>query len=65
MLDVLEHIPKKSENKFLSNICNSLEKTGTLIVGIPSLEFQKFSNKDNGHKIVGENLKKFFEKIFL
>ena len=66
MLDVLEHIPNKSENKFLSNICNSLEKTGTLIVGIPSLEFQKFSNKDNGHINckTGENLKKFLKKYF-
>ena len=42
-LDVLEHIPKNKEKKFIKNILHSLDKNGVLIVGIPSLEFQKYS----------------------
>ena len=66
MLDVLEHISKKKENSFISNILNSLEKTGTLIVGIPSIEFQKFSSDRKGHINckTGDDLKKLFKKYF-
>ncbi len=39
-LDVIEHIPKKEERKFIENIVKSLSKTGVLIVGTPSIESQ-------------------------
>jgi 2-polyprenyl-3-methyl-5-hydroxy-6-metoxy-1,4-benzoquinol methylase len=50
-LDVLEHIPKKKENIFIKNINHSLKKNGILIIGAPSLEFQKYSRpkKISGH----------------
>ena len=44
-LDVLEHIPKKNEEKFISNIAKSLDKNGVLIVGVPSMESQKYRTK--------------------
>jgi len=44
-LDVLEHIQKKDEKKFIKNICNSLKKTGTLIIGMPTLESQIYASK--------------------
>ncbi len=43
-LDVLEHIPKKEERKFIENIVKSLSKTGTLIIGMPSLESQSYAS---------------------
>jgi 2-polyprenyl-3-methyl-5-hydroxy-6-metoxy-1,4-benzoquinol methylase len=39
-LDVLEHIPKKSEDIFLTNFCLSLKDNGCAVIGMPSLESQ-------------------------
>ena len=67
-LDVFEHINKSKEKKFLSNIKKSLKKNGTLIVGMPSLESQKYASK--GSKLGHVNcknkkeLKKFLENYF-
>ena len=44
MLDVIEHIDKKKEHKFIINILNSLKKNGTLIIGCPSIESQKYAS---------------------
>lgn len=65
-LDVFEHIAKKNENIFISNIARSLKKNGCIIVGAPSLEFQKYSNRNKGHINckTGKDIKKFFEKFF-
>tara|TARA_B100000902_G_C27283913_1_gene903351 strand:- start:1200 stop:1883 length:684 start_codon:yes stop_codon:yes gene_type:complete len=69
LLDVLEHISKNNENKFIKNIIYSLERSGILIIGIPSLEFQKYSRnkKISGHINckTGKDLKKFLEKFFV
>ena len=43
-LDVLEHIHKTQEHKFLTNICKSLKLTGTTIIGMPSLESQTYAS---------------------
>lgn len=70
MLDVLEHInPGKDENKALKNICKSLKKDGSLIVGMPSLESQKYASKKtikSGHVNckTKKNLKLFLENYF-
>tara|TARA_B100001057_G_C22621741_1_gene860822 strand:+ start:162 stop:836 length:675 start_codon:yes stop_codon:yes gene_type:complete len=45
LLDVLEHINKQKEKKFLKNILSSLKKYGTLIVGMPSIESQKYASR--------------------
>jgi hypothetical protein len=44
-LDVIEHIEKKNENKFITNILHSLKKNGSLILGCPSIESQKYASK--------------------
>lgn len=68
LLDVLEHINKKKEFKFIKNIISSLKDHGIMIVGIPSLEFQKYSRpkKISGHVNCksGSDLKIFLEKFF-
>jgi SAM-dependent methyltransferase len=43
-LDVLEHIPLASEDRFLRNILASLEPNGILILGIPSIESQPYAS---------------------
>ncbi len=50
-LDVLEHINPKYTSKYFSNIKKSLLDDGIFIVGMPSLESQKFASKESleGH----------------
>ena len=67
-LDVLEHIEKKHEKKFIKNICDSLETNGTLIIGMPSLESQVYASKwsKEGHVNckTKKELKKFLNMYF-
>jgi len=43
-LDVLEHVPPEQESVFLRNVCASLHPDGVFIVGMPSLESQRFAS---------------------
>ena len=67
-LDVLEHIPKKLENKFVNNIKHSIKKDGVFIAGMPSLEFQKYASPQSkeGHVNCksGDDFNKFMKKHF-
>ena len=65
-LDVLEHIEPKAESTFMKNILKSLTLDGVVIIGMPSLESQKFSGKDNGHVNckTGKDFRKFMEVYF-
>jgi len=67
-LDVLEHINKKHEDIFLKNIVDSLMHNGTLIIGMPSLESQKYASPQSkeGHINCksGNDLKNLLEKYF-
>jgi len=67
-LDVLEHIEKNNENKFLENICASLGAHGSLIIGIPSLESQAHASAGSkaGHVNckTGDELRDFLQRYF-
>jgi SAM-dependent methyltransferase len=72
-LDVLEHIQKYDEEKFLHNCLHGLEDHGVCIVGMPSLESQPYASE--GAKIGHVNCKeqfglkvlmeKFFGNVFM
>lgn len=72
-LDVLEHINKNNEDKFMRNICASLAKNGVCIIGMPSLESQLYASEISklGHVNckTGFELKSFlsnyFEHVFI
>jgi 2-polyprenyl-3-methyl-5-hydroxy-6-metoxy-1,4-benzoquinol methylase len=68
LLDVLEHISPNIEKKFIKNIVKSLDKNGMLILGLPSLEFQKYSRPTSisGHINckTAVQLKTLMEKFF-
>jgi 2-polyprenyl-3-methyl-5-hydroxy-6-metoxy-1,4-benzoquinol methylase len=72
-LDVLEHIPKNLESRFINNIARSLKKNGDLIVGMPSLKSQVYASKlsKQGHVNCkdGDELKDlmslYFSKVFI
>ena len=71
LLDVLEHIHPSDEIVFLSNIRDSIIKYGKVIVGMPSLESQKYASpaSKEGHincqsKIdFANNLRKIFPSV--
>ena len=67
-LDVFEHIKKKKSKKFILNCKKSLKKTGCLIIGIPSLESQKYASKmsKEGHVncLSGDEFKRLMKKHF-
>ena len=68
MLDVFEHIDPDSEDIFVLNILKSLSSDGVLIVGIPSLESQKYASEASklGHVNCknADNLRKYFKRHF-
>lgn len=73
-LDVLEHIPKDLEDKFMKNLLLSINnQNGVAIIGMPSLESQIYASKESkeGHINCknGNELKSFlgryFENVFL
>ena len=67
-LDVLEHISKKKEDIFIKNIKNSLKDNGSLIIGMPSIESQKYASKLAKKEHINckskSELKKFLKKHF-
>jgi 2-polyprenyl-3-methyl-5-hydroxy-6-metoxy-1,4-benzoquinol methylase len=50
-LDVLEHINPNDEKSFITNIIKSLNNNGVVILGMPSLESQKYASETSklGH----------------
>jgi SAM-dependent methyltransferase len=67
-LDVLEHIEASQEHLYMENIAASLEREGVFIVGMPSLESQKYASETSrmGHINCksGPELKAFCKTYF-
>jgi SAM-dependent methyltransferase len=67
-LDVIEHIPRSDEDRFIRNIADSLTDDGVLLIGSPSLESQKYASPGSkaGHVNCksGEELKQTLEAHF-
>lgn len=68
LLDVLEHIPPQEEDIFLSNLKLSVNKGSKIVIGMPSLESQKFASPASKEGHVNcqtkSQLKKTLEKYF-
>ena len=72
-LDVLEHIKKKKENTFIRNIKKTLNPNGTLIIGMPSKESQRYASKlakkyhvnCKTKKELSSFLKKYFNCVYM
>jgi len=67
-LDVLEHTNKRDDKKFIKNSIFNLKKNGYLIVGMPSIESQKYASYKSkiGHINCksGDSFKKLFQSFF-
>lgn len=72
-LDVLEHISTEQENTFITNILKSLNPNGVAIIGMPSIESQKYASPGSkeGHincksgKEFKLFMKSYFNHVFL
>ena len=72
-MDVLEHIPKESEDLFLRHISLSLKEDGVLVVGSPSLQSQVYASVGSkaGHVNCKDGtdfkntLRRHFHNVFL
>jgi 2-polyprenyl-3-methyl-5-hydroxy-6-metoxy-1,4-benzoquinol methylase len=67
-LDVLEHIEQAAEHAFMSNLTASLNPLGICIIGMPSLESQRYASPNSkiGHVNCksGENLEALMRAYF-
>jgi 2-polyprenyl-3-methyl-5-hydroxy-6-metoxy-1,4-benzoquinol methylase len=67
-LDVLEHILPEKEAQFITHMMLSLDRNGSMIVGMPSLESQAYASIQSkaGHYNCksGDNLKMLFKRYF-
>lgn len=67
-LDVMEHIDAAQEETYLENMKASLSETGTMIIGMPSLESQGYASpaSKEGHVNckTGEDLRRVMLKHF-
>ena len=72
-LDVIEHIPKKSEKKFIDNIVKGLSHDGICIIGTPNRNSQEYASAGSkeGHinlknaDELKELLLEEFENVFI
>jgi 2-polyprenyl-3-methyl-5-hydroxy-6-metoxy-1,4-benzoquinol methylase len=72
-LDVIEHIPRSQEDRFMSNICASLLPQGVCIIGTPNLDAEKYSSpaSKEGHvnlknaTTLRELLLEYFYNVFI
>lgn len=67
-LDVLEHIWPEDEASFMENLCASLNPHGTAIIGMPSLESQKYASPNSAREHVNckteDELRSLLERYF-
>lgn len=72
-LDVLEHIPKEHEERFVFNIVSSLTEHGVLIIGTPSIQSHKYASplSKEGHVNCKDHqelkglMSRFFHNVFV
>lgn len=72
-LDVLEHIPREDELRFVANIVDSLDEFGTLVIGSPSIQSQAYASPQSreGHvnckdyRELGVLMSRFFHNVFI
>lgn len=72
-LDVIEHISRENETRFIENIVSSLTPDGVLVIGTPSLQSQTYASEGSkeghinckDHKGLKELMSRFFHNVFI
>ncbi len=73
LLDVLEHISKRREKRFLRNIAGCIARGGLIVVGMPSIESQAYASAGSkaGHvncktqEGLAATMGEFFESVVM
>jgi len=67
-LDVIEHIPESSEERFMSNIANSLTSDAVCIIGTPNITAKQYASSGSAASHInlksGESLKQLMNPYF-
>lgn len=72
-IDVIEHVAKANEHRFMSHITESLEDHGVLILGTPSIHSQVYASEDSktghvnckSHQELKELMLRYFHNAFI
>jgi 2-polyprenyl-3-methyl-5-hydroxy-6-metoxy-1,4-benzoquinol methylase len=72
-LDVIEHIPKSKEKKFVGNIARSLSPHAVCILGTPNVTAKAYQSKQSeeghinlkNHKELRALMERFFHSVFI
>ena len=72
-IDVIEHIPKAKEHRFMLNILHSLHDNGVLLMGMPTLQSQVYASKGSSeghvnckdHVGLKKMMLKYFNNVFI
>ena len=72
-LDVIEHIAKADEHRFMSHLTQSLEDHGVLLLGTPSIHSQRYASKASkeghvnckDHQELQALMAPYFHNVFL
>ena len=72
-IDVIEHIPKRNEDKFMKAICKNLNDDGFCVIGTPNKNMNKYESPEAkaGHinmydyKRLEKLMKKYFHNVFM
>ncbi len=70
--DVIEHISKRDENKFMKRVCSQLDEEGFCVIGTPNKNMAKYSSKQSqkghvnmyDHGMLEGLVKRFFHNVF-
>ncbi|MDD5108733.1 MAG: class I SAM-dependent methyltransferase [Candidatus Omnitrophica bacterium] len=73
LIDVIEHLDKKTEKVFLDNIAKCLKPTGVLIIGTPNVTASEYATPRSSiqhinlksNKTLRELMEKYFENVFM
>ena len=72
-LDVLEHISKEQEERFMLNVAQSVHANGAVIIGMPSLQSQAYASPQSreghvnckDHAELKQLMSRFFHNVFV
>jgi len=72
-IDIIEHIERRDEDKFMEKICDSIIDTGFCIIGTPNGNMKKYESPEAkaghinmyNHQRLEELMKKYFDNVFI
>jgi len=72
-IDIIEHIERRDEDKFMEKICSSIHEDGFCIIGTPNGNMKEYESPEAkaghinmyNHQRLEELMKKYFHNVFI